>query len=757
MLAYGFGRLACFFAGDVYGKISTLPFAVTYTNPRSSIPPVFLGFPLHPLPLYESLIVLSLFFYSLNSKTWKRYDGQISTTILAWYSASRFAIEFLRSEYDRLPGFLGLNSCQLVCIGIFAFCLSGLILNRYKGPFLHHSDDFDNDGLSKGRQVGRQATLLIKKILSAGRSYFTSAKWRLQRFWTLILICILTVVTNARPDGLTFAKVQSCEVEGNQIAVNLKHADKIPTRFRDLRFSNRIGKVGVPARIEVILEQDRSRHHPIEDEQVCLQIFREGNWHNIQDEFVQTSLQTGKVGGRKNHRGMASIYFLPTKEYLPPSLDTAEYLIRAVYNGNSIYAPVQIVAPLTIIRGHWKEIPIGKPKYKSRIPLVLVHGYGQERDKQTLWGWKRFLEHARTNQSAFEDFDIYIWRHDTSLPIGFNGCTGNAAQLAEYVDTLSTNYAPGAKILFVAHSRGGLVVRAFMNYEGQGDKVLGLVTLGTPHHGSPLAVPEWAAIGWHNSMHPGTELFFDFFMSDRESAVFGTDRIGSLNLGWDNLDNAISQQTVLSLNVEFAVDGKVYLTPNDMNNPSKGLDPTVFYSNTYKSKFGTLYELNQKEKYHTKIVAFAAYQEDINDKSLKLFEVFSDSNSLLQLSASILSKCHKGIINIKSNFLLNDGLVPLQSALFLDISDGGPFAFYSNGRVQINKERLKQTKLLKRHRIFTEKVETHLDLLHTESLEYWRALEEELRCFVGHVSSHKQSIIPTQMNEVELPRFRGRF
>ena len=60
MLAYGFGRLACFFAGDVYGKISTLPFAVTYTNPRSSIPPVFLGFPLHPLPLYESLIVLSL-------------------------------------------------------------------------------------------------------------------------------------------------------------------------------------------------------------------------------------------------------------------------------------------------------------------------------------------------------------------------------------------------------------------------------------------------------------------------------------------------------------------------------------------------------------------------------------------------------------------------------------------------------------------------------------------------------------------------
>ena len=47
--------------------------------------------------------------------------------------------------------------------------------------------------------------------------------------------------------------------------------------------------------------------------------------------------------------------------------------------------------------------------------------------------------------------------------------------------SLLPKYPAGARIVFVAHSRGGLVVRSFMNYRNQGSKVHRLITLATPH------------------------------------------------------------------------------------------------------------------------------------------------------------------------------------------------------------------------------------------------------------------------------------
>ncbi|MCY3022694.1 MAG: alpha/beta fold hydrolase [Planctomycetota bacterium] len=126
---------------------------------------------------------------------------------------------------------------------------------------------------------------------------------------------------------------------------------------------------------------------------------------------------------------------------------------------------------------------------RRATPLILVHGNGSDSAKYPQHRWDEVIQWMQANPVSFAEYDVYDWCHDTSLPIGFNGTTGNAKQLADFIDT---QLPKGQQVILLAHSRGGLVCRAYMNHNNQGDRVLKLITLGTPHHGSPLAVPDWA-------------------------------------------------------------------------------------------------------------------------------------------------------------------------------------------------------------------------------------------------------------------------
>jgi pimeloyl-ACP methyl ester carboxylesterase len=78
----------------------------------------------------------------------------------------------------------------------------------------------------------------------------------------------------------------------------------------------------------------------------------------------------------------------------------------------------------------------------------------------------------------------YDWRQD---------CTASATVLQQLLATIDGLYAPAGYQLFLAgHSMGGLVCRAYLENVGQADtwrsSIRGLVTLGTPHLGAPLAL-----------------------------------------------------------------------------------------------------------------------------------------------------------------------------------------------------------------------------------------------------------------------------
>jgi phosphatidylglycerol:prolipoprotein diacylglycerol transferase len=90
-----FGRIGCFFAGCCYGRETSLPWGVVFTDPASL---ARLNVPLHPTQLYEAGSNLAIFFFLKWREKGKTFDGQIFWLFLFLYSVTRFFIEMLRGD-----------------------------------------------------------------------------------------------------------------------------------------------------------------------------------------------------------------------------------------------------------------------------------------------------------------------------------------------------------------------------------------------------------------------------------------------------------------------------------------------------------------------------------------------------------------------------------------------------------------------------------------------------------------------------------
>jgi len=124
-----FGRLGCFSAGCCWGKPTTLPWGVKFTELGHEITGVPIDVPLHPTQLYESFSMLIVFFFLLWLHKHKRLSGQVILLYALLYSIIRFLIEFLRDDprgdLFGLTTRTGLSTSQLISIvvGIGALIL----------------------------------------------------------------------------------------------------------------------------------------------------------------------------------------------------------------------------------------------------------------------------------------------------------------------------------------------------------------------------------------------------------------------------------------------------------------------------------------------------------------------------------------------------------------------------------------------------------------------------------------------------------
>lgn len=103
VLAQTVGQIACLLNGDTYGKPTTLPWAITFTDPRSLAP---LGVPLHPLQIYEALAYLTVFLVVWGLRHRVHREGDLFLLYVGAYAAARFAMEFLRANPPMIGGLI---------------------------------------------------------------------------------------------------------------------------------------------------------------------------------------------------------------------------------------------------------------------------------------------------------------------------------------------------------------------------------------------------------------------------------------------------------------------------------------------------------------------------------------------------------------------------------------------------------------------------------------------------------------------------
>lgn len=126
----------------------------------------------------------------------------------------------------------------------------------------------------------------------------------------------------------------------------------------------------------------------------------------------------------------------------------------------------------------------------DKTPLLLVHGIHQSAE-----GWSMFLRFFYSTPQLSSRFKIYRFSYRSDVL----SVEGLGTTLASLMDSASDpdpkGLGVGTKhIIIIAHSMGGLVARSFMSEIQDrarggrwGDRTLALITLATPHHGSPLA------------------------------------------------------------------------------------------------------------------------------------------------------------------------------------------------------------------------------------------------------------------------------
>lgn len=151
-----FGRQGCFAAGCCWGKPTTLPWGVKFTELGHEITGVPTEVHLHPTQLYESFAMLLVFFFLLWLHKRRRFEGQVVLAYALLYAAIRFAIEFVRDDPRGdllgLTTLTGLSTSQLISLVVGISALVILILRRRPNLKIRENTDSSTHNFSHQRQ-----------------------------------------------------------------------------------------------------------------------------------------------------------------------------------------------------------------------------------------------------------------------------------------------------------------------------------------------------------------------------------------------------------------------------------------------------------------------------------------------------------------------------------------------------------------------------------------------------------------------------
>jgi phosphatidylglycerol:prolipoprotein diacylglycerol transferase len=121
------GRLGCFAAGCCYGKPTSVPWAVVFTNPLAAANVgTPLGIPLHPTQLYESAAELLILVLLLATERRGRpFAGRTFWLYMILYAISRYVIEIFRG--DPRGAVLGFSTSQFISLLLAPLAIAMLV------------------------------------------------------------------------------------------------------------------------------------------------------------------------------------------------------------------------------------------------------------------------------------------------------------------------------------------------------------------------------------------------------------------------------------------------------------------------------------------------------------------------------------------------------------------------------------------------------------------------------------------------------
>src|SRR6476469_1845982 len=134
-LGHVVGRFGCFFAGCCYGRPTTLPWGITFTDPFAAANVgTPLGVPLHPTQLYEAAAeALILAILLLTERKGKPFAGRTFWLYMLLYAISRFGIEFFRGDERGNVG--PLSTSQFISVVLAPLAIAMLVyLSRATTP-----------------------------------------------------------------------------------------------------------------------------------------------------------------------------------------------------------------------------------------------------------------------------------------------------------------------------------------------------------------------------------------------------------------------------------------------------------------------------------------------------------------------------------------------------------------------------------------------------------------------------------------------
>jgi phosphatidylglycerol:prolipoprotein diacylglycerol transferase len=126
LLGQAIGRIGCILNGCCYGLLTSMPWAVIYTNPRSYAP---LGLPIHPTQAYHLLWNLAAFAVIWGLRRRLKPQGSLFLSYLALYAVGDLGIRFVRVGE---PFLFGMQQAQLIGIVILLVTVPWLIIRMWR-------------------------------------------------------------------------------------------------------------------------------------------------------------------------------------------------------------------------------------------------------------------------------------------------------------------------------------------------------------------------------------------------------------------------------------------------------------------------------------------------------------------------------------------------------------------------------------------------------------------------------------------------